>query len=291
MSKKSKNGKQKSPLQKDNLKYGVFEINRGEIKDIGIGDAPLGGYENGTYTGKMNMDNGHRTGIGRMDYDKFPTKIKNYDPDYHIYYGNFEDDLRSGFGKMTYYDNDYTYEGDWKEGNKNGFGKEIHKDGSIFVGEWENDMAVVLNRVPTGNLEQVNLNNLTSIEPSKLVKGRVYLLFEKMTKNKTKVKYVNYSEVYIGEPDSESVSESDIVFTREFKDIITGEEIEIDDDEFERDGEFSIFLSKTQKIISTKKSKKVPIEIFNHIMSYGGIRKKTKSRKKTIKVYSPDAHR
>jgi len=55
------------------------------------------------------------------------------DTDY-IYYGNFKDDHKNGYGKMIWSDKNY-YEGEWKDDEMHGKGKYTSVNGSIYNGE------------------------------------------------------------------------------------------------------------------------------------------------------------
>jgi len=56
----------------------------------------------------------------------------------NIFEGNYENDLRSGYGKLTWSDGDI-YEGNWKNGAKNGYGKMTWSGGDVYEGNWKND--------------------------------------------------------------------------------------------------------------------------------------------------------
>ena len=69
-----------------------------------------------------------------------------------IYEGNFKDESRHGYGKMTY-SNGEIYTGEWKNDMRNGEGFMIypcnsryigdwekHEKSEIYAGQWENDM-------------------------------------------------------------------------------------------------------------------------------------------------------
>ena len=63
-----------------------------------------------------------------------------------------KDGLRHGFG--VYKIDDATYEGNWVEGRKEGKGKIIFKSGSIFEGEFKNDLKHGFGKMyyyPSGN--------------------------------------------------------------------------------------------------------------------------------------------
>ena len=54
-----------------------------------------------------------------------------------VFEGNFLNDLKSGYGKMTWLDGG-VYEGNWKNGTQNGYGKMTWSDGNVYEGNWKN---------------------------------------------------------------------------------------------------------------------------------------------------------
>ena len=52
--------------------------------------------------------------------------------------GNYENNLKNGYGKMTWSDGD-VYEGNWKNGTQNGYGKYTWPSGNVYEGNWKND--------------------------------------------------------------------------------------------------------------------------------------------------------
>ena len=61
-------------------------------------------------------------------------------PDTNVWYqGNWENDMRSGYGTSTYPDGG-KYEGNFVKNLRSGNGVYTHTDGSAYVGAWENDM-------------------------------------------------------------------------------------------------------------------------------------------------------
>ena len=66
-----------------------------------------------------------------------------------VYDGNWENDARSGFGKLTqppvkknkHGETGYPaiYEGHWANNLKSGLGTKMYHDGSVYTGEWDND--------------------------------------------------------------------------------------------------------------------------------------------------------
>ena len=56
------------------------------------------------------------------------------------YYGQMEDNMRSGFGIMKY-DNGRTYEGNWNKDLRNGFGFEIFPNANSYKGDYQNGKA------------------------------------------------------------------------------------------------------------------------------------------------------
>ena len=56
-----------------------------------------------------------------------------------FYEGNYENNLRNGYGKMTW-SSGGVYEGNWKNGVQNGFGKKTWSDGSVYEGNYENNL-------------------------------------------------------------------------------------------------------------------------------------------------------
>jgi hypothetical protein len=262
------------------MEDGKFEIERGTIER---GTKKARGsvskdYERGTYTGKM--VNGKRTGHGRMDYYK-ENNIMNIRHE-HVYVGNWKNDLKSGFGKMTYYGwgdgpgTEYSYEGQWKLNNRDGHGKEINKFGT-FVGEWKRGISGDLAREPIGNIEPLDRNNLNEISFNDLVLKEVYLLFEKETKNKTKVRYIGDFET---DYDLDGDESGKMLMTLGNND----EMLEFHDTDFEQNGKFSIFEIRLKKILRTKNNGKMPDDVFFKTLDYlehGGSKKKL--QKKTMK--------
>ncbi|KRX06271.1 Protein kinase-like domain [Pseudocohnilembus persalinus] len=53
------------------------------------------------------------------------------------YEGNFENDLKNGYGKQTYLNG--TYEGNWVKNQKNGHGKFTWLNNDTYIGQWVND--------------------------------------------------------------------------------------------------------------------------------------------------------
>ena len=52
-----------------------------------------------------------------------------------VYEGNWKDDFKHGYGKMTWADG-AVYEGNYKEGVKHGYGKMTWADGDVYEGNW-----------------------------------------------------------------------------------------------------------------------------------------------------------
>ena len=55
----------------------------------------------------------------------------------NFFEGNFLNDLKSGYGKMTW-STGSVYEGNWENGTKNGYGKITWLSGSVYEGNWKN---------------------------------------------------------------------------------------------------------------------------------------------------------
>lgn len=55
-----------------------------------------------------------------------------------LYIGEFKDNKKNGFGKMTYVSGN-VYEGNWEKGKKSGYGKMIYASGNVYEGEWKNN--------------------------------------------------------------------------------------------------------------------------------------------------------
>ena len=55
------------------------------------------------------------------------------------YEGEWANDKRSGWGRMTYIDGSF-YEGEWKAGVRQGEGILLYPNGNLYEGEWQNDM-------------------------------------------------------------------------------------------------------------------------------------------------------
>ena len=78
--------------------------------------------------------------IGNLKDGKQSGKGKLVFKDGEKYEGDFENDLRNGFGVYTYSkenERDY-YEGHWKEDKRSGKGKLVFKDGTKQEGIFEN---------------------------------------------------------------------------------------------------------------------------------------------------------
>ena len=56
-----------------------------------------------------------------------------------VYYGQLTNNLRNGYGKMTYADGS-VYEGEWKDNKRNGRGIMTYPDGKVEEGEWKDDV-------------------------------------------------------------------------------------------------------------------------------------------------------
>lgn len=55
------------------------------------------------------------------------------------YEGNYENDMRHGYGKYTYADGG-VYEGLWKDDKKCGYGRRSYSNGYKYNGLWKDDM-------------------------------------------------------------------------------------------------------------------------------------------------------
>ena len=55
----------------------------------------------------------------------------------NVYEGNYENDARNGYGKMTW-PSGSVYEGNWKNDYQDGYGKMTWSDGEVYEGNWEN---------------------------------------------------------------------------------------------------------------------------------------------------------
>ena len=86
-----------------------------------------------TYSGKM--QNGFPNGEGKAIYNKIDTVFSDSKP---VYKGSFHKGLRHGTGRFTYPDGTI-FEGDYKNDMKK-HGKETYPDGKIFEGGYEDNM-------------------------------------------------------------------------------------------------------------------------------------------------------
>lgn len=74
---------------------------------------------------------GGRTGLGKMTFENG-----------EVYYGIWANDKPNGRGSYSYSNGD-VYSGSWAEGRRSGKGTyKYAKDGSMLVGDWENDKLV-----------------------------------------------------------------------------------------------------------------------------------------------------
>ena len=73
-----------------------------------------------------NYENSLRNGHGKMTWW-----------DGVVYEGNWKNDAINGYGKMTWPDGN-VYEGNWENGTENGYGKLTWSDGDVYEGNWEN---------------------------------------------------------------------------------------------------------------------------------------------------------
>ena len=55
----------------------------------------------------------------------------------NVFEGNFENDLKNGYGKMTWTSGS-VFEGNYENGTQNGYGKYIWTSGSVYEGNYEN---------------------------------------------------------------------------------------------------------------------------------------------------------
>lgn len=55
------------------------------------------------------------------------------------YKGDMKDDVRHGYGKMIYKNNE-VYEGEWKDDKRDGFGTLIYSNGTKYEGEWKGNL-------------------------------------------------------------------------------------------------------------------------------------------------------
>ncbi|TVZ57182.1 MORN repeat protein [Lutibacter sp. Hel_I_33_5] len=55
-----------------------------------------------------------------------------------IYIGNFKNDKRDGFGKLTF-KSGTSYIGEWKDNKKTGTGSYSYSNGDVYIGEWKED--------------------------------------------------------------------------------------------------------------------------------------------------------
>lgn len=53
-----------------------------------------------------------------------------------VYYGEFKDGKRHGYGKYTWADGGY-YEGEWQENERTGFGHQVWTDGTEYIGDYK----------------------------------------------------------------------------------------------------------------------------------------------------------
>eukprot|EP01088_Endostelium_zonatum_P021360 TRINITY_DN8381_c0_g1_i1.p1 TRINITY_DN8381_c0_g1~~TRINITY_DN8381_c0_g1_i1.p1 ORF type:complete len:1131 (-),score=296.07 TRINITY_DN8381_c0_g1_i1:134-3526(-) len=154
------------------MKYNTGEVYEGEwVKDKPHGQGTLKTREY-EYVGQWNS--GKKTGNGTITYtlgyvfegsfaeDKFNGFGKLtcndgtfYEGEYKddkfcgqgklqshegYYEGGFEDGMRSGYGKMTWFSGNWTYEGGWKADNRHGKGTYQKGDASyIYEGDWVED--------------------------------------------------------------------------------------------------------------------------------------------------------
>jgi len=58
----------------------------------------------------------------------------------NVFEGNYENDLRNGYGKFTWSNGD-VYEGNWENDYQNGYAKKTWSDGSVYEGNWKNGVA------------------------------------------------------------------------------------------------------------------------------------------------------
>ena len=59
-------------------------------------------------------------------------------PGGNVFEGNYENNLKNGYGKMTWSNGD-VYEGNWENGDQNGYGKITWSSGDVYEGNWKND--------------------------------------------------------------------------------------------------------------------------------------------------------
>ena len=78
------------------------------------------------------LEGGYFDNIGRQG------RFIIYFPNGNVYEGNYENNLRNGYGKMTWSDGD-VYEGNWKNDYQHGYGKYTWPDGDVYEGNWKND--------------------------------------------------------------------------------------------------------------------------------------------------------
>jgi hypothetical protein len=155
-----------------------------------------------------------------------------------------------------------------------------------------------------GNLEPINFNNVTQINPSGLVENKYYLLYNNKTHQKVRAKYIEVEEMS-NSYDEDAIDQYHYMFEDEFSTIVVegaedfGEDNEEDEDfeppepyalELTFETDYNVFLPKTGSILRGKTSKILHTDALNSVTDYVGgknvrrFRKsKTSTRRKSSK--------
>ena len=146
-----------------------------------------------------------------------------------------------------------------------------------------------------GNLEPVDHDNLTEIQPSGLVVGKEYLLINNDTLEKIKATYLRFEE--LNDAGTDEVNQFEYIFKDKFSElVIEGADMfdEDDDnyataitepyaDELTFDDEYGVFLPKTKDILMSKTSKNLPNDdAYKHTIGFTGGKKARRSRKSRL---------
>jgi len=155
-----------------------------------------------------------------------------------------------------------------------------------------------------GNLEPIDFNNVTQINPSGLVVDQYYLLYNNKTRQKVRAKYIEVQEMS-NSYDEDAIDQYHYMFEDKFSTIVVegaedfGKDNEEDEDfeppepyalELTFDTNYNVFLPRTGYILRGKTSKKLHTDALNSVTDYLGgknvrrIRKsKTSTRRKSSK--------
>ena len=104
-------------------------------------------YDNGTYRGYYNKD-GEEEGVGIMTFNhgekhsgeykrgELNGVVKAEYANGDIYWGQYKDNLKEGYGTFHWKSDGSKFTGQWKNGHRNGYGIDRWPDGKPYYGQY-----------------------------------------------------------------------------------------------------------------------------------------------------------